>query len=252
MSQPTLHLEFRGAVTLVTLDRPPANAMSHGLLRALLGVLPTLRQAQAVVVTGAGRFFSAGLDLDEVVSLGEEDGRAFATVFDDVLTGLFALEIPVVAAVNGHAMAGGAVLAATADFRLIAEGTARVGLPEIQVGVPFPTSALEIVRTSCGGPHLYTVLQRGLGYLPAEALTRNLVDEIVPSTEVLPRAIALAEELASRPHVAFASTKRALRAESLGRIHAAQAAGLDPIWEQWRSPEVLASIAAYRERVLRR
>ena len=155
-----------------------------------------------------------------------------------------------VAAVNGHAIAGGAVLAATADFRLAAEGESRIGLTEIQVGVPFPTSALEVVRFSCAGPYLAELLFHGRTYSPGDARMRRLVDEVVPAAELLPRALALAGELAATALVSFVASKRALRAESLARIAAARAGGEDPVWAAWRAPETRAAIEAFAARAI--
>lgn len=252
---PPVTLEQRGAVALLTLDHPPANALGSPVLEALAAAAEALRtgEARAVVVTGTGRFFSAGLDLHEVARLvTSPDGQAFARLFDDVMTALFALEKPVVAAINGHAIAGGAVLAATADFRLVADADLKIGLTEIQVGVAFPTSALEAVRFACGGRHLPELLYRGLTYRPAEAVARRLADEVVPAGELLARALTLAEELAAARPQAFAASKRALRAEHLARIQAARAGGLDPIWQSWQTPDALAAMAAFRERTLRK
>jgi enoyl-CoA hydratase len=252
---PPVTLERRGAVALLTLDHPPANALASPVLQALAAAAETLRtdDSRAVVVTGAGRFFSAGLDLFEVARLViAPDGQAFARLFDDVMTALFALEKPVVAAINGHAIAGGAVLAATADFRLVADADLKMGLTEIQVGVAFPTSALEAVRFSCGGRHLAELLYRGLTYGPADAVARRLADEVVPAAELARRALALAGELAAARPQAFAASKRALRAEHLDRIRAAAVGGLDPLWQSWQTPDALAAMAAFRERTLRK
>jgi enoyl-CoA hydratase len=255
MSTPLLHVEERGLVTLLTIARPPAGAINHAMTSELVLLLPRLQAARAVVVTGQGRFFSAGLDLVEVFGYEGAAADAFSQSFDDAVTGLFALEVPVVAAVNGHAIAGGCVLAATADFRLMADGAGKIGLPEILVGVPFPTSALEPVRCRAGGRYLPEVLLRGLTYEPPAALERNLIDEIVPGAELLERALGLAAELAAPPPVAFSSTKRVLRRAALGRMAEARrgsATGGDPAWSAWRTPEVLQAMAAYRQRTLKR
>ena len=246
------HLTSHGSVTLVTLDAPPANALDHAFLRELVGLLPQLAAARAVVLTGTGRFFSAGLDLTKVFTYPEPEARAFATTFDDVMLGLFALDTPVVAAINGHAVAGGCVLAACCDWRIVSDQDLWVGLTEIQVGVPFPTSAREIMRASAASPRLYEVFQRGLKYRPVDALACRLVDEIVPHDQVLARALATAEEFASRPRVAFATTKRAMRKEALERSASARrgADGFDPIWLSWRSPEVIAAMIAFRNQAL--
>lgn len=252
---PPVSIERRGPVAVLTLDNPPANALGSPVLADLAAAAETLRtdDSRAVVLTGTGRFFSAGLDLFEVARLvTSPDAESFARLFDDVVTALFALEKPVVAAINGHAIAGGAVLAATADLRLVADSELKIGLTEIQVGVAFPTSALETVRFSCAGRHLREILFRGLTYGPADAVARNLADELVPAAELQARAFALAEELAAARPLAFAASKRALRADFLARIWAAAAGGLDPVWRTWQTPDALQAMAAFRDRTLRK
>ena len=247
-----LRLERQAPLAILTLDRPPANALNRDFFVELCAVLPSLAAAdvRAVVVTGTGRFFSAGLDLPEILSYRGAEASEFMARFDDGFTGLFALEKPVVAAVNGHAIAGGAVLAATADFRLAAEGEGRIGVTEIQVGVPFPASALEPIRFSCAGPALPELLYQGRVYSPAEACARRLVDTVVPAGDLMREAVALARELAAHPPVAFATSKRALRAESLARMAAARAGGEDPVWATWRMPETRAAIEAFAARTI--
>jgi enoyl-CoA hydratase len=252
---PPVDVERRGAVALVTLNSPPANALGTPVLSALAATIDALRadDARAVVLTGSGRFFSAGLDLFEVAKLvGSPDAEAFARRFDGLVAGLFALEKPVVAAINGHAIAGGAVLAATADFRLIADAELKIGVTEVQLGVVYPTSALEVVRFACAGPHLAELLYRGNTYGPADAVVRRLADEVVPAADLLGRALALAAELAEHRPLAFASSKRALRAEHLARMQTASSGGIDPVWRTWQTPDAMQAILAYRERTLRK
>src|SRR5438094_1624970 len=138
-----LRLERQGPLAVLTLDRPPANALNREFFVALCTTLPALRASDVhgVVVTGTGRFFSAGLDLFEILTYQGAEASAFMARFDDGFTGLFALEKPVVAAVNGHAIAGGAVLAATADFRLAAEGGAASAARGFKVACRFPPRA---------------------------------------------------------------------------------------------------------------
>ena len=247
-------IERHDDVAVVTLHHPPANALTRAVLEALEQAVRALATdaTRAVVLTGSGKFFSAGLDLFELERvLGSPDADAFARQFDATMIGLFTLDKPVVAAINGHAIAGGAVVAGTADFRLVADGALQLGLSEVQVGAVFPTSALEIVRFACAGPHLPELLYRGLSYRAADAVARRLADEVVPAAELMPRAIALATELGRHRPIAFASSKRALRAEHLARIHAASADGLDPRWQPWREEEALRTMAAFRDRALR-
>lgn len=252
MSNSPVTTEARGDVALLTLARPPANALDLNLLLALGRAVTEAQDARAIVLTGSERFFSAGLDLAYVLTLDEPQALTFAEAFDDTMTTLFAAPGPLVAALSGHTVAGGAVIAAAADFRLMAEGPARIGLPEIKVGVPFPASALEIVRHAWAGPHLARLLFRGDTVDAAEALALGLIDDVVAPNALVDHAVALAGTLAAAPRATYAATKRGLRAPGLARIQAARAAGPDPVWEVWRSPEVRAAIAAYGASVLRR
>jgi enoyl-CoA hydratase len=238
-------------VATATLDRPPANALTREFFVELQALLARLAgdATRALVLTGTGRFFSAGLDLFEVFAADAAGFADFTRHFDAGFAALFAFPKPVVAAVNGHAVAGGAVLAACADFRLVADGGGRIGLTEILVGVPFPASILEIVRHACDGPDLREVVYHGRTYLPAEACQRRLADEVVPAAELPSRARALAAELATREPVAFTETKRALRAEVLSRM-AARVPGTDPVWTIWQSVATRAAVDAYRARTL--
>jgi enoyl-CoA hydratase len=240
-----------GRVAVVTLDRPPANALNRAFFDELIALLDRLRAPDvgAVVVTGTGRFFSAGLDLFEVFGYPPREFDEFTRRFDAGFGALFAFPKPVVAAVNGHAIAGGAVLAATADFRLVGEGEGRMGFTEILLGVPFPVSVLEIARYACAGPALPELLYHGRTYLPRDAHARHLADEVVPAAELLPRARALAEDLAGRPRAAFEQTKVSLRADVLRRLESARRDG-DPVWDVWRSAETHAAVEAYRARTL--
>jgi enoyl-CoA hydratase len=240
-----------GRVAVVTLDRPPANALNRAFFDELIALLDRLRAPEigAVVITGTGRFFSAGLDLFEVFAYPPREFDEFTQRFDAGFGALFAFPKPVVAAVNGHAIAGGAVLAAAADFRLVADGEGRMGLTEILLGVPFPVSVLEIVRYACAGPALPELLYHGRTYPPRDAHARHLADETVPAAEVLSRARALAEELAGRPRAAFEQTKIGLRADALRRLESARRDG-DPAWDVWRSAETHAAVEAYRTRTL--
>lgn len=242
-----------GPIAVLTLDRPPANAINRDFFIELAALQSRLAapEVRAVVLTGTGRFFSAGLDLFEVFAYDPETAADFARRFDCGLTDFFALPKPVVAAVNGHAIAGGALLAALADFRMMADGDGRVGLTETPAGLPFPSVALELARFACAGRHLPEILYLGRTYPPAEACSRGFIDMVVPAIELRASALALAEELAALPPLSFSSTKVALRADTLQRLRAICEQG-DPVWDLWRRPETRAALEAFRARTLRK
>ena len=146
-----LELEERGAVTIVRLARGKVNALDTDLLHAIAAVMASLPAGQAVVLTGAGRAFSAGVDLKRIAPGGTEYVRVFRPALSQAVKAVFDHPGPVVAAVNGHAIAGGCVLAVACDLRLMSDGT--IGLSEMRVGVPSPASPLRWSGTRPGpGP----------------------------------------------------------------------------------------------------
>ena len=212
----------RGDVAVLRLDHGPVSAMDAELCRALAIELRTVAEgpASAVVLTGSGRSFSAGVDLKQLLAGGAEYVDMFLPALADMFLAVFELAKPVVAAVNGHAIAGGCVLAAAADTVVMAEGKGRIGVPELKVGVPFPNIAMEIVRHKVGDIAARRLVFGAATHTPSEAIELGLVDEVVAPEGLLPRALDLASDLAGDiPADAFAVTKRYLRAEALERVH---------------------------------
>jgi enoyl-CoA hydratase len=163
---------------------------------------------------------------------------------------LFSLLKPVVAAVNGHAIAGGCILAAAADRRLMARDGGRIGIPELLVGVPFPVVPLEIMRF-VAARHLPSLAYTGATCTADEALRDGLVDAVVDGDQMVDEAMRLAQTLAAVPQAAFALTKRQLREPVLERIHVG--AAIDAlVVDAWASDDTLAAIRAYVERTLKR
>src|SRR5438067_8148484 len=131
---------------------------------------------------------------------------------------LFGFQRPVVAAVNGHAIAGGCIIAAACDVRIMAAGEGRIGVPELLVGVPFPPLVIEVLRFAIAPPHLQELMLRGGTYKPDDALRRGLVDEIAPDAAA--RAQELAQQLGAIDAEAFRLTKSQLRADVFRRAEA--------------------------------
>jgi enoyl-CoA hydratase len=204
------------------------------------------------VLTAAGSIFSAGVDLPRLI----EGGPAYAGLFLPTLSrafeALFAFPKPLVAGVNGHAIAGGCILACAADRRLMARGVGRIGVPELLVGVPFPTVALEIMRQAVPPPHLTTLISSG-ETLPADlAKERGLVDAAVDSDRLLDEAVAAAAAMARLPADAFAITKKQLRGPSFALIREGQTRVDTAITDYWSAPETLERIRTYVARTLKK
>ena len=137
-------------VAVLRLAHGPVNALDLELLTALPRALDGVADAPAVVLTGAGRCFSAGVDLKRIVEGGPEYVAEFLPALGRAALTLFTHPRPVVSAVNGHALAGGCVLAAAGDHRVMGAGT--IGLTELAAGVPFPAVPLEIMGTRWATP----------------------------------------------------------------------------------------------------
>src|SRR5437870_1175022 len=124
--------------------------MSIEFCEALTARFAEISSARAVVMTATGRTFSAGVDLVRLLEGGAPYVRKFLPVLSEMFATVFSHPAPVVAAINGHAIAGGCVLACAADKRLMARDGGRIGATELLVGVPFPPAAVEILRCAAG------------------------------------------------------------------------------------------------------
>lgn len=240
-----------GIVTL-RLAHGKASAMDLELLTALGQELEAASEARAVVLTGSGSIFSAGVDLFRLVDEGPGYVGPFLHQLDRALRRLFAFPRPVVVAANGHAIAGGAVLLLAGDLRLMAEGNGRVGVPELIVGVPFPASAREVVRFAVPRRHLQALVYTGRTLPPDEALAHGLVDEVVPPDRLLERAHAAAERLAAIPEASFRLTKLALRREAVERMDRDRETGEQEMLRIWADPAIHQGIRDYLARTVRK
>ncbi len=248
-----IELDHRGTVTILRVKRGKGNAVNIDLLNALNDALSAVENsdARAAIVTGQGSVFGAGVDLPELVAGGEAYVRRFVPLMSVVFERLARFPKPLVAAVNGHAIAGGAIMMLACDQRLIARGSARVGLTEVQVGVQFPAWALEIARFATPPEHFPTLICTGRTWLPEEALSRGLVDEVVDAERLEERALEVATELGTLLPSTYAATKHAVRRplyEAVEKAIAREPAVVD----SWCTPEVLARITAFVERTIRR
>ena len=248
-----IELEDQGPVTTLRMARGQGNAMNIDLLAALAGALDRLERspARAGILAGQGNVFSAGVDLLALVEGGPEYVRQFVPLMQRGFERLATFPKPLVAAVNGHAIAGGAIIMFACDQRLLARGNARVGLTEVRVGVVFPAWALEVARFATPPQHFTTLIGTGRTWLPDEALTRGLVDEVVEPERLLDRARQVAEELAAIPPAAFTATKMAMRRPMI--LAAQQQAQLTDtaLLEHWSSPATLRHIAEFAKQTLR-
>jgi enoyl-CoA hydratase len=229
-----------------------ANALNARSLAAITAAFDEAarRGATGVVLTGYDCFFSAGLDLVTLYELDRAEMDAFVQTFEGVMLRVFAFPRPVVAAVSGHAVAGGCVLALACDARIAVADGIRIGLNEVRLGLPFPASALEIVRYAVPGPAAEAVLYGGALYGPAEALAAGLVTGLAPG-DALGEARAACRRLAGGPSDALATVKASLRQPALERAHGTLDRLREAFVDAWFSPEGRRRIGEARIRLKR-
>jgi enoyl-CoA hydratase len=226
-------------VTTVRIDHPPVNAFDFALVE---DAVATVRDIHGpIVLTGAGTCFSAGVDLRAVLDGGPDYIDRFLATVSAAFLAVFDHPAPVVAAVNGHAIAGGCVLAMAADIRLMSSGL--IGLSEVAVGVPFPVAALEICRYAMGPSVTPAVLQADNIDVHVAA-QRGWIDEVVAPQDLLTRAVELARTLGQHPPTAYAAMKEQLHRHARAAIDAG--AELDAtVRTIWKSAETRARISEF-------
>lgn len=235
-----------GGLAVVTMDEGKANAISPALLAELSRVLDELeRQSCAgLVITGAGKHFSAGLDLATVSALAPADLDRFLADFERVFERFFLLPFPVIACVNGNAIAGGCILAAAADRVVAAEGEYRIGANEVRIGVTCPSVVTDILRARLAPAPLHQVLLHAELHSPQAALALGLVDELVAPEDLAARSEAVARAWMKSPPSSYGAMKRELRARFLDPHRAQYAASRAAFASLWQSPPAVAARAA--------
>jgi enoyl-CoA hydratase len=238
-----LETEDRSGVTVLRLQHGKVNALDTELLRAITAAMRDLDPASAVVITGHGSAFSAGVDLKRIVDGGQPYVREFLPALTETFLAVFDHPGPVLAAVNGHAIAGGCVLAAACDVRLMSGG--RIGLAELTVGVPFPTVALEIMRHAIGPAAGNLVLTARL-LDAAQAQSIGLIHDVAAPEALLDSAVALAQAMAKTPAEVFSLSKRQLQLPARAAMdgHDADEVAIAAGWESSGTRDAIAGYLA--------
>ncbi|MET3936967.1 enoyl-CoA hydratase/isomerase family protein [Arthrobacter sp. OAP107] len=205
-------------ITTIRLENGKVNTLDLDMLADLSAVFRSLhgRDEGAVILTGVGSSFSAGVDLRKIIDGGSDYIHEFLPALSAAILNVFQCPLPVVAAVNGHAVAGGCLLAAAADVRLMGKG--RIGVPEFAVGVPLPVAGIEVLRSAVGH-HAHTLITSAEMVTVDEAEKLGLVTAVAPDN-LQERALGEARRLAEVSPSAFTATKTQLHAPVLALIEA--------------------------------
>jgi enoyl-CoA hydratase len=249
-----IHIERQNRVVILRMENGKVGALDLEFLQELREKLAQLHNegTGAVVLTGTGSSFSAGVDLYRVLQGGNDYLRRFLPALEVCLRELLEFPRPIVAAVNGHAIAGGCVIVCACDHRIMAEGTGRIGVTELLVGVPFPDLLLEFVRERVASHHFQNIVYSGRTFSPFDALQVGLVDELASAETLLAKAIEVASRLAAISQQTFAITKAQIRRETLERAARYTRENEKAILEVWSSAETHDRIEAYLKKTIRK
>jgi enoyl-CoA hydratase/carnithine racemase len=248
-----VEVEDRDGIAVVRMNRPKANAFSPELVSGLSEAIAAASGARALVLASAlPGMFSAGWDLPYLIGRGRPEMEAFVGAYSALVRQVFVFGPPVVAALPGHAIAGGLILAMAADERIAAQGKARFGLSEVVLGVSVPACLMEPFRHVVGPRWMERLAATGENLTVERALEVGLVDAVVPPERLPEAALERARMLAGLSARAYAAIKQRSRAAAVARYD--EAMDHDPFLDFWfaeearsRLTDMVARLSARRE-----
>ncbi|HEU5402513.1 MAG TPA: enoyl-CoA hydratase/isomerase family protein [Terriglobales bacterium] len=204
-----------GPIREIRLNRPPVNALSAEFMVAIRQALEEAHKSgvRAVILSGQPGIFSAGLDLPFLLGLDRPGIERLWRELYALMRDLTASQVPIAAAITGHAPAGGTVIALLCDYRVAAQGEFKLGVNEVQVGIPLPPVIIRALRRQVGPRQAERLAVAGPVISPDEAWKAGLVDELAAPDQVLERALAWCRTLVAIPPQAMLATRRHARAD---------------------------------------
>jgi enoyl-CoA hydratase/carnithine racemase len=237
----TLGIEYRQHVVIVKLNKGITNSINLELVNELAEALHAVKgnpEARSLVLGSANdKFFSIGFDIPYLIGLSRQDFSTFYLAYNQLCLDLYTLPIATVAAITGHAVAGGCILTLCCDYRYIAEGHKLMGLNEIKLGVPVPFPGDCILQQIIGARYAREVMESGDFYSPEELSRIGMVDKVVPLEKVLSYSVEKALTLGAFPPVAYAGIKVNRVERVADRIRSNLAEKEDNFIELWYSEQ---------------
>lgn len=240
-----VELDKNGGTATLILNKGNVNPLNGTVLdqlRARLKALENDQEVRAVILTGSGKFFSFGFDVPEFLSFTKEQFAEFVINFTDLYAYLFLYPKPVVAALNGHAIAGGCVLALACDYRVMINEKAKISLNELSFGSTVLVGIAEMLRFCVGSANAARILYSGAMYTAEEAKGLSLVDELTTEHDLMIAARKAALDLGSKNPPAFASVKSLLRKPAAEEIQRREAEFIKEFVDIWYSEITWANL----------
>ena len=246
-----IELQAKGPIHEIRLARPPVNALNPELLAALQAAVEAApgNGARAIVLSGGPNVFSGGLDVPYLMGLDAVALKSAWRDFFDAATAIARCPVPVVAAIAGHAPAGGCVLALCCDYRVMArspdpEKPFRIGLNEVQVGLAVPEGIQHLLRRVVGTYRAERLLVAGAMPTADQAHAIGMVDEVVELDQVQPRAIAWLQQLLALPSSPMLATRLLARTDMVEALTDPKRVNLDSFLDAWNEPDTQNTLQA--------
>lgn len=242
-----LEIESTQSVATVRMVHGKVNAMSLEFVEKLNATFEELKaddQVKQVIIAGNEKIFSAGVDLKRLANEGPEYLDRFLPELTRLFLDVFNFPKPLIAAITGPAVAGGCVLACAADYRVITE-RAIIGVPELRVGVPFPSAGMEIMRWATTSPAFRAIINTGATFRGEDAVAVGLADEVAKRSDILEAAGNAIEPFHVVPTEVFKLTKRQMRLPVLDRIRRSEEEFGCEINRYWRHPDTRDAVTRY-------
>lgn len=245
-----IHLIKKENYGIIQMDREKANPMNYEFIAGLRIALKNLLEDDSIhgaIINGKENFFSAGLDIPELYTYDEMQFEKFWRNFMELVCDLVAFDKPLVASINGHAPAGGCILAIGCDYRVMADGKFKIGLNEIPVGIVVPRGIFDIYSFWIGRKRAYQYIMEGKLYSPEHAKEIGLVDEIVSADKVLEAAETKLKQYLKFEQNGWRMTKRQAKQDQLKSISSISDFEMNTFLNQWWSEPVRTIIGQFVE-----
>lgn len=216
-----------------------ANVLNENVFREIKNKIEEFEQSQnkVLIITGTDNFFSSGLDLTKIYSYTKDELRSFMTLFEDTLISIYKSKKPIITAINGHAIAGGLVIALQADYTIGVDKKYKLGLIETKLGLGLPLLPLEALKLKLSYSSFIDVAYFGETFSPSEAHTKGLINDLVSQDEYEQAIMLKAKQLSEIPSKAFEQIKYTSRMDSFKRIEENRTKLLENWLDTWFSEE---------------
>jgi len=242
-------LKIESGIATIVLARGKVNALNGTVVTEIkkhLDRVETEDTLRAVILTGQGKFFTFGFDIPGFMDHTREEFAAYLHQFTELYARIFAYPKPIIAALNGHTIAGGCMLAAACDFRLMVTGRAKISLNEISFGSSVFAGSVEILKHCVGTRNAERILYSGRMYTAEEAAALGLIDLVTSEATLLKEAMAVAREFTEKSGTAFAGIKKLLRNPVAEALRDNENASIEAFLDIWYSPQTRENLRAIR------